>query len=140
MWEQAEMRDRNRQQALGRSRTIDAGPRKPAEDIIDLAAAMRRLGGDAKLLRDLVGFFLEDAPQFLKQIDSAIKARDYELLTRSAHSLKGMAASFDAVACVEAAAEVERLGRRGDLSGAADATDELARTVHEVELRLQQVA
>ena len=63
----------------------------------------------------LAGFFLQDAPALMQQLHDAYRMGTVELVFQSAHSLKGLAATFEALPFVELAAEVESLARAGDL-------------------------
>ena len=78
--------------------------------------ALRRLGGDTKLFDTLAGFFLQDAPALMQQLHDAHRSGAVELVFQSAHSLKGLAATFDALPFVEIADEIESLARAGNLS------------------------
>ena len=78
--------------------------------------SLRRLGGDTKLFDTLAGFFLQDAPTFMQQLHDAHRTGAVDLVTHSAHSLKGLAATFDALPFVEIVAEIESLARAGNLS------------------------
>lgn len=82
--------------------------------ITDREIALKRLGGDQKLLATLAGFFLEDAPAFMAQLMEAYHAGDLETVFRRAHSLKGLSATFEAVPFVQLAVEVESLARARD--------------------------
>jgi signal transduction histidine kinase/DNA-binding response OmpR family regulator len=75
------------------------------------ARVLARVGGDRQLLAEISRLFVEDAPRHLERIRHAIDARDGESLRRAAHGLKGAAANFDADSVVEAARELEEIGR-----------------------------
>jgi len=83
--------------------------------IINLTPALARLENDRELLCDLARFYLEDGPQLLQEIQHGIDTSDFELITRSAHSLKGLASNFDAHATVAAALAIELAGRQQEL-------------------------
>jgi HPt (histidine-containing phosphotransfer) domain-containing protein len=85
----------------------------PFGPVLNLAVARRRLGGDEDLLRDLAGFFIEDAPRLLDSTRNALMNNDLETATRFAHSLKGLASNFEAVSTVELAQELETSMRTG---------------------------
>lgn len=87
--------------------------------IMDRKVALNRLCGDESLLRDLAKLFLTDAPALLEEAGSALAKRDFATLARSAHSLKGLAANFDAHLVMAAAKELEDLGRHEKLGDAA---------------------
>jgi len=82
-----------------------------SKNVIDTQAALRRLGGDEKLLATMATFFLEDAPELLKQLNGALASRDLDTVMHRAHSLKGLSATFDALVFVEIAREVESLAK-----------------------------
>ena len=89
--------------------------------LLDLNAALTRLGDDAELLRDLIGFFFEDSPPLLEQLQQAVAERNASLVERSAHSLKGLAANFSGQRAVQAALRLEKMGHANDLAHSADA-------------------
>lgn len=85
---------------------------------VHLEAALARLRGDRSLLMDMIGFYEEDAPALLTTVRQSLTSEDLEGLQRAAHSLKGLAATFDAEEAVAAARDVEfasRDGRKRDL-------------------------
>jgi HPt (histidine-containing phosphotransfer) domain-containing protein len=85
---------------------------------IDLSGALRRLRGDHQLLRDLISFFLEDYSQVADDIHRAAERKDPDDLALAAHSLKGLAANFDAHQLVEVAGTVEQHAKGGNLPAA----------------------
>ncbi len=87
---------------------------------LDESVALSRVGGDVELLREVVGLFLDDYPQSLEMIRDAVARGDQSGLERHAHSLKGSVATFGAEEVFQAALELERQGRSGDLTGSAD--------------------
>ena len=97
--------------------------------LIDRERALQRMGGDEELLDGLIECFLEDAPELLSQLNEALNSDDTAEVERMAHSLKGLSANFEAVACRDAAEAVEKLGRSRDLSGALPKVKVLKREV-----------
>src|SRR5690349_11418049 len=85
---------------------------------LDEAVALSRVGGDAELLREVVGLFLDDYPQALERIRTAVASGDQAGLEHQAHSLKGSVSTFGAQAAYDAAFLLEKLGRSGDMRGA----------------------
>jgi CheY-like chemotaxis protein/HPt (histidine-containing phosphotransfer) domain-containing protein len=78
--------------------TITPAP-EPAEralPIYDRAEALSRIGDDEELLATLVDMFVAEAPNYLGEIDNALQATDWTRLTRAAHTLKGVLATFSA--------------------------------------------
>jgi len=82
-------------------------------------AALRRIvGGDEKLLREVVRVFLEDTPAKLSALAIALAAQDSSALAMAAHGLKGSAAALGARAATDAAAHLEALARARNLAEA----------------------
>jgi PAS domain S-box-containing protein len=84
-----------------------------------------RLGGDRRLLRDLLDIFLAECPAMLSNIRRSIDAADPKTLRHAAHALKGSVANFAAPRPFEAAQRLEKMGIDDDLSGALLAFQEL---------------
>lgn len=82
--------------------------------IADFDAALARLDGNRKLLRDMIGFFQEDVPKLVDEMEAALERNDFPLAKRSAHSIKGLAASFEAQRIVGFALMIETLAESGE--------------------------
>src|SRR5262249_1839716 len=66
----------------------------PVEEIspsadIDWELALANVGGDEKLLQEIVDIFLVESPRLLHEIQQAISQGDARCLQRAAHTLKG---------------------------------------------------
>jgi PAS domain S-box-containing protein len=88
-----------------------------AADADEEAALLARFG-DRKFLRGMVRIFQADSAKTLSRIREAIAQQDAEGLRSAAHALKGSAANFLAKEAVDAAYQVELMGREQKLSGA----------------------
>ncbi|MDR0997292.1 MAG: Hpt domain-containing protein [Zoogloeaceae bacterium] len=77
----------------------------------DLAISMM---GDAALFDELTLMFVDDAPGYLAELDSALAAGHFEDLARTAHTLKGLFATFAAEAFRERALDLEMAAKAGD--------------------------
>lgn len=86
--------------------------------VFDYAAALARLGGDEEFFWELAEMFQEQAPQWMKAIKTAIEEKDCQTLHKSAHTLKGAVSNFAAPRVVEAAQELESLGKQELLENA----------------------
>jgi HPt (histidine-containing phosphotransfer) domain-containing protein len=84
--------------------------------VADLARSLERLGGDLSLLRDMAGFFIEDAPMLVGQLREALDRGDPRAAAFAAHSLKGLAATFDATALQDVARRIEDQAERAEAS------------------------
>lgn len=87
---------------------------------MDEALALSRVGGDFELLREVVGLFLDDYPQAIEKLRKAVAANDSSGVEHHAHSLKGSVSTFGATDVFESALALEKQGRGGNLSNAAD--------------------
>jgi two-component system sensor histidine kinase/response regulator len=95
--------------------------------VVDVATVDRlrdALGGDAMVLH-ILDVFVSQASAHVETIVHALARDDAGAVARVAHTLKGGAAAVGAVAVAEIAAELERLGERGDLAGAPEAAARL---------------
>jgi len=99
----------------------------PADFSLDRSGVLSRLDGDTDLLCELVRLFLKDGPRLLAEAKSALAEGDATRLERAAHTLKGAASNFSALAAAGAAERLEGLARQGDLRKA----DSLLRTLEE---------
>jgi CheY-like chemotaxis protein len=94
----------------------------PAENgsVLDpeVLANLRDLG-DAELLAELAGMFLDDASSRLQELREAIGAGDAAGVERVAHTLKGSSGNMGATRMSAICAELQDVGGSGDLSRAA---------------------
>lgn len=104
--------------------------------VIDVDAAMSRLGSDMDLFCELAQLFAEDVPQLVTKIQRAIEQQDAATLQRAAHSIKGLAANFGAARCVSVAQELESLGKSRALSQASPLLATLQTRLQELDAAL----
>jgi len=91
--------------------TSEAAVEQPRQNDWDLKELMERLGGDEEFLRELLVIFRADAWMNLEKSRKAIAERDFELLTRAAHTMKGMLRNLSMGAAAETAAALEKVSR-----------------------------
>jgi HPt (histidine-containing phosphotransfer) domain-containing protein len=84
-----------------------------------------RVDQDVEFLAETVQLLVDEGPALVREIRAAAAAGDAAAVGRSAHALKGMISNFCADAAHGSAAEVERLGKGGDLVGVPAAVDAL---------------
>jgi len=89
--------------------------------VIELDAALERLGGDRELYGELVDVFRKECPAVIEEMRRAIASGDAKTLGRGAHTLRGAASNLGAACVSEAAAETER---RANSEGIGSATEE----------------
>jgi HPt (histidine-containing phosphotransfer) domain-containing protein len=95
--------------------------------VSDLDSALSAVEGDRELLRRMAALFLAQMPDLLREIRTAIAAGDSPAVERAAHKLRGAAANFGARRACDAALDLERIGRTGDLACAGQILAELER-------------
>ncbi len=83
---------------------------------LDREAALERVGGDMELLREIAALFLKEGVRAAADLRAVVERRDSAGIERAAHSLKGSVAIFGAGPAFQAAWELEKQGRGGDLS------------------------
>lgn len=107
-------------------------PHSHADNVIDLQATLDRLGGDADILNELAAYFREDAGQLVDNARQAASANDHREVERSAHSLKGLAANFEARHLVSAAWRLEEAGRHQQSDRYTELIEQMQTRVREV--------
>lgn len=109
--------------STAKASTTNASDPPPA--VIDLAGSLARLGGDQALFNKLAEFYEEDAPALLEKLRTALDSEQVAVVERSAHSLKGLSASFGCESATRIALRIEEMGRTGNLAGVRSALPEL---------------
>ncbi|HUE99609.1 MAG TPA: Hpt domain-containing protein [Anaerolineales bacterium] len=84
--------------------------------IIDKATfeELKQMSG-ADFINELIDAFLEDAPQMIQSMETALEAKDVESFRRNAHSLKSNANTFGALELGVLAKELEFMGKENNL-------------------------
>jgi CheY-like chemotaxis protein len=103
-----------------------------AEDI-----ALERTGGDRKLLEEIIGVFLAEIPNWMRELGAALRRGDAVEVHRIAHTVKGAVDSCGASRAYDAAMVLERMGRGGDFD---DATTVYATLEQEIQRALPELA
>jgi two-component system, sensor histidine kinase and response regulator len=111
----------------------------PNSSIINSDSALKRLNGNQDMLAALAGFFLEDAPQLLQQLHLGLASNALPQVARAAHSLRGLASTFDPSVVLECAAEVERASKASDTPRLPDMVKRLDAEVRQLIDALQQL-
>ncbi|MDN2711373.1 response regulator [Janthinobacterium sp. SUN118] len=84
---------------------------------LKMAEAMRRVGGNAALMRKLLDRFVETQFDAMLRIVAAIENNQLETAIREAHTLKGLAGNIGASGLADSAARVEHLLSLGSHDG-----------------------
>ncbi len=121
------------------SETTSSPTLAPEASDLNLSGALARLRGDRELLRALIDIFLEDAQPLLDRVKSAYHASDAAALHYAAHSLRGLAANFDAQGVIEPALRLEKQAAGDAFDASADvALAQLERATAELVERLRE--
>ena len=76
---------------------------------------LKQLSG-AEFINELIDAFLEDAPNMIQNMRSALGEKDVESFRRNAHSLKSNAYTFGAAELGALAKELETMGKENNLN------------------------
>jgi HPt (histidine-containing phosphotransfer) domain-containing protein len=98
----------------------------------DESECLARLDGNVPLLQELVSFFTEDAPHWLKEMRQSIEHGDTQALAYAAHGLAGLVANFSAWSAFALAREVESKARTGHLAMATETYAKLEKTINDL--------
>ena len=107
--------------------------------LVDRATVLDRVGGDEDLLREIAGIFLTEYPRLIDEIQSAVDKGDAIRLERAAHSLKGSVSNFGAPAATEAAYRLESIGRKLQMTQAAEALEDLVLQFQQLRPELEEL-
>jgi CheY-like chemotaxis protein len=84
----------------------------------DRAKALERLEGDEKLLREVVGIFLDGKPKMLAQMEQALVEQTPKILELAAHGLKSELAYLGVLEACDTARQLEEMGKKEELGHA----------------------
>jgi len=112
-------------------------PEPAANDVMDTAAALERLDGDAALLAEVIGVFLDDYPNQRDRLRTAESAGDLVASGRIIHALRGALGNFFAHRAVAAAERAQVAADSADADALGPAVEALEAEVNRliVELR-----
>lgn len=85
--------------------------------VLDKSLILDRLGGDEEIFAMMVDFYLQDVDSYVQALSAALEAADPVTLSREAHTVKGLLATFSDDAGAEVAYTIERQAKAGDLDG-----------------------
>ena len=75
---------------------------------------LQRVGGDQKLLRQMIQTFLKETPKRVEMLQMALRGKDGPDLSERAHALKGSVSIFGAARAVEYTQALQEAGRASD--------------------------
>ena len=126
-----------------RKQPMEAAVEQPRQGDWDLKELMERLGGDQEFLRELLVMFREDVRMNLEKSRKEMAERDYEGLSRTAHTMKGMLGNLSMGAAAETAAALEKTSRENQQDDSKELLEKLVKELDgilpEVEAQLAEV-
>jgi two-component system, sensor histidine kinase and response regulator len=108
--------------------------------VFDLQVTLARLGGNKQLFEKLVHFYFDDAPQLVEKLRHAAVHGDVAQVERAAHTLKSLAANFEALSAARAALRVEEFAQARNLGSAIECIPELEKQLHRLDAALARYA
>jgi signal transduction histidine kinase/DNA-binding response OmpR family regulator len=85
----------------------------------DRGKTLERLGGDEKLLHEVIGIFLEEVPQQMAGLKQAIVQQNAKAIEEISHKLRGELGYLGIAEVSQMVRQLEELGRKSDPGGAA---------------------
>lgn len=110
------------------------------QPIVEKKALLESMENDTEFLKTLIGIFLADCPEKLAAIRVGVVAHDPLEVMKASHSLKGSVSVFGAKRAVDAAQNLESMGREGKQEGLGEAFALLEREMALVTSALQEIA
>jgi CheY-like chemotaxis protein len=99
------------------SREDPPGPDSAGDGGVDWSEALRSVGGDQKLLGEIVKDVLEETPRLMVAVREAVAQRSSSGLRAAAHKLKGTVRYFGVTQAFTNARQLEEMGEQGNLEG-----------------------
>lgn len=107
--------------------------------VLDIKKTLEQVGGDRKLLKEIIDIYCEEYPKQLSRIQQAIDKNDTATIGEVAHTVKGTVGNFGSKSAFEAALYLEKIGKSGKLSVALNAFDALKKELERLELELKKI-
>ena len=104
----------------------------PEFEAVHWPAALEYVGGNAELLDGVLEALLEEGPQLIAKLATAVASGDAALTQRTAHALKGSLLFLGSTAAVRLARELEQIGHGGSMERAADVFGKLWQSTDEL--------
>ncbi|MCC8165142.1 MAG: Hpt domain-containing protein [Planctomycetes bacterium] len=108
------------------------------DTVFDIRKLLESTCDDEDLAREVVKTLVQDTPEQLNEIETALANNAAKTAERAAHSLKAVAATAGGELLRAKAYECEQLGYDGNLDGIRERLPELRRLYAEFEAALRQ--
>ncbi|KJU81989.1 multi-sensor hybrid histidine kinase [Candidatus Magnetobacterium bavaricum] len=105
---------------------------------LDISSALRRVGGNAKLLRKIWSRFRQTQSGVIDRIKAALDGTDIETAIREAHTVKGLAGNIGANDVYEVSGMVEDILKEPEMPGLKQAMQTMQQTLANLMTRLSE--
>ncbi len=102
-------------------------------EYVDITRIQEISMDDIKFEQELIEEYISSSKRYLDDILKCLNSGDTELLTRSAHSLKGSSANMGAEIVKEISFEIERMAKSGNLNEAPKLLEKLKKEFQKTE-------
>jgi HPt (histidine-containing phosphotransfer) domain-containing protein len=92
---------------------------------------------DAEFVNELIEAYLDDSPNLIDEMETALEQKDPATFRRAAHTLKSSSASLGVAGLSELSKELEMIGKSGDLNQVDGKLDHLISIFKQVERELK---
>jgi HPt (histidine-containing phosphotransfer) domain-containing protein len=108
----------------------------------DTIETLKSLNPDdnGEFLREIIGIFLEDIPERIKELEQSLAAQDKSKFVRAAHSIKGSSANMGAMILKDYADELETRARDKGLDGCEALITSVKEAFTEAEIAIKKIA
>ena len=112
----------------------------PAQSVIEWTPSrmLARLDGDLELAQQLAAIFVEECPNMVQRLRTAVSEGAADEVRRAAHALKGSLSNFIDGGPTATAFELETMGRDGRLDETARALERLEGEIAGLTVRLRE--
>ena len=120
---------------------VKVAPMQPEDSpSYDFRPALARLANDESLLRLQMGYFVEEAPELLHEIEHSLQTSDYAALKLAAHRLRGLVLSFDHRQASELCVALEEMARAGDCGNGSSVVNLLQQHINDLGQAIERYA
>jgi PAS domain S-box-containing protein len=95
------------------------------EQLVDWTSALSSTAGDKQLLCELIDAYFLEHPRLTRELNTGLEQHDFALLHRAAHTIKSSMRLFGAKRPLELASQLEQLGKKREIDGAAALRNDL---------------
>ncbi|GAA5508660.1 PAS domain-containing hybrid sensor histidine kinase/response regulator [Novipirellula caenicola] len=89
-------------------------------DSFNIGSALERMGGELDLLKEHIGYVINDMPQLMQMMVDAIEQSEPRQLEIAAHRMKSLVSSYDHTEARELAQQIEQDAKHGRIDDARD--------------------